>query len=207
MRCSRHRILAIVCGLVLVVAACGGDDGDDGDAADASGGDDGAAQTDTDETTSTAPSTTATIPDTGEALVNLQITGVYFGDDGMVTIANVGADDATLDGIFFCQSPTCVDLGTVVDGGVIPAGDTVEIPAASVGGLVEAGGEAALYRGDDLTSSEAILAFVQWGSGGARGGVAAEAGIWPGADATVTPDPEFGSIELFGDPADPESWG
>ena len=35
--------------------------------------------------------------------------------------------------------------------------------------------------------------------------VAAEAGIWP-AGASVEPDPAFNSIELFGDPADPESW-
>lgn len=208
MRTNRYRILSLVLGLALVAAACSGDDSDDGTgAADSSGGDDESTQTETDETTSTAPSTTATIPETGEALAGLRISGVHFGDDGSVVVTNLGGEDIDVDGIFLCQFPTYVDLGTIVEGGTIPAGGSAEIPAAFAGGFDEAGGEAALYQGDDFTSSDAILAFVQWGSGGARGGVAAAAGIWPGPDVTVTPDSGFGSIELFGDPADPESWG
>ena len=204
MRTTRYRMLALALALTFVAAACGGDDGgDDGD----DQGEDGDAAAQADETSTAAPSTTATIPETGEALVELQIRAVRFGDGGGVTIGNVGADDANVAGVFICQSPTHVDLGSVVDGGTIPAGGTVEIPAATVGGLSEDGGEAALYQGNDFTSADAILAYVQWGSGGARAGVAAEAGIWPDADAAVTPDPEFGGIELFGDPADPLSWG
>ncbi|MEK9527166.1 MAG: hypothetical protein VWZ83_12250, partial [Acidimicrobiaceae bacterium] len=59
--------------------------------------------------------------------------------------------------------------------------------------------------GSDVTNPDTIFGFVQWGSGGVRADVAAEAGIWP-AGASVEPDPAFNSIELFGDPADPESW-
>ena len=67
------------------------------------------------------------------------------------------------------------------------------------------GGEAALHSGSDVTNPDTIFGFVQWGSGGVRADVAAKAGIWPDG-ASVEPDPAFNSIELFGDPADPESW-
>ena len=74
-----------------------------------------------------------------------------------------------------------------------------------LGGLAVDGGEAALHSGSDVTNPDTIFGFVQWGSGGVRADVAAEAGIWP-AGASVEPDPAFNSIELFGDPADPENW-
>ena len=98
-----------------------------------------------------------------------------------------------------------IDLGEQLGGLALGPGESVEVPAAAIGGLNIEGGEAALYSAPDFTNPEAIIAFVQWGTGGARADVAAEAGIWP-ADASVEPDPQFNSIELFGDPADPEAW-
>ena len=194
------RLLSLLAVVALIAAACG----DDGDG-DASPDED--APEEQSESTTTAPTTTAPIPETGEALVDLQVTAVTFGDDGFVTIQNRAGDDADVNGVFFCQRPTYVDLGTVVDGGVIPAGGSVDVPASAVGGLSEDQGEAALYTSQAFDSPDAILAYVQWGGGGGRAGVAVDAGLWPSADTTVTPDPAIGGIELFGDPADPDSWG
>ncbi len=196
-------VLAVLAVFTLVAAACS----DGGGSADE---DQAAATTATNEEAepaSTPPPTTAAIPDEGEALGALHLSAVHFGGDGFVVIQNNGDADVDLSGIWLCQFPSYTDLGTVVDGATIAAGGTVEVPAAVLGGLVEDGGEAALYSARDFTSSDAILSFVQWGSGGARGSVATAADIWPGADVTVTPDPEIGAIELFGDPADVESWG
>ena len=154
----------------------------------------------------TAPPTTETIPVEAVAIPDIQIVAVAFGDAGYVEIANNGTEDAALDGIWLCQFPTYVDLGTVVPGGTVAAGASVQIAAGGIGGLDIAGGEAALYTTPNFESAESISGFVQWGTGGARAAVAAEAGLWP-AGATVTPDPELNLIELFGDPADVESWG
>lgn len=198
---NRFRFFALFAVVALLGAACG----DDGDAAPDE--EEAPGVTDAAESSTTAPTTTATIPEGGEALVELQITAVTFGPEGSVTIQNRGADDADVSGISICNRPNYADLGDLVAGGVIAAGASVEIPAASLGGLAEAGGEAALYNGSDFESSDAIFSYVQWGGGGGRGAVAADAGIWPAADAAVTPDPEFGGIELFGDPVDPASWG
>ena len=201
MRTNHFRVLALVVAFATLAVACG-DDGL-GPAADEP---DGTTTTDATETTSTAPPTTAAIPEGGEALADLLIIAVTFGAFGTVTIENRGDEDADVNGIWICQFPTYKDLGTIVPGAVIAAGSTVEIPGVDLGGLEADAGEAALYTTNDFGSADAIFAFVQWGGGGARGAVAAEKNIWPGADVTVTPDPEFDGIELFGDPVDPESW-
>lgn len=204
MRMIPTRVLTLLAVFTLLAAACGDDD---------VGGSQSAEQnqitttTEAAETTTTAPPTTAAVPQDGEALVALQVSAVHFGDDGFVVIENKGDADADLNGIWLCQFPTYIDLGAVVDGAMIPAGGSVEVAAGALGGLHEEGGEAALYSAQNFSSSDAIFSFVQWGSGGARGSVAAGAGIWPGADVTVTPDPAIGAIEVFGDPADPEAWG
>lgn len=200
-----RRLLVLLSLLALVAAACGGSD-DDGDASAAN--DDSAvadADAPAEESPTTAPSTTATIPPQATAIPDLQIVFVEFGDGGYVEIANRGDEVADVSGIQLCQFPTYVDLGTVVDGATIAAGESVQIPAATVGGLRVEGGEAALYAAPDFTNPDAIFGFVQWGTGGERSEVAAAAGIWP-SGASVEPDPAFNSIELFGDPADPESW-
>ncbi len=192
--------------MVLLVAACGGDD-----AGPTLGGNEDAdssadAPDVVEEPSSTAPSTTATIPEGAVEIPDLQITVVEFGDQGFVELMNTGAGEAAVSGVLLCQSSTCTDLGTVVESGVIAAASSVQIDAAAVGGLSIDGGEAALYSENDMTNADAIFAYVQWGAGGSSSEVAAQAGIWP-PGASITPDPQFGNIELFGDPADPESWG
>ena len=148
--------------------------------------------------------TTETIPPEATEIPDLQIIVVEFGASGFVEIANTGDEAAAVDGIQLCQSSTCVDLGSVVSG-PLAAGASMQVPAVATGGLDEAGGEAALYAEPASDDPAAILGYVQWGTGGARVGVAVEAGIWADG-ATVTPDPAYNSIELFGDPADVEAW-
>ncbi len=204
---SRRLIVSLLALFALVAAACSSDSDDGATAAtDDDAGESTAEVVDADdEPTTAAPTTTEASPE-GTVLINdLQISIVEFGEDGFVEIVNSGDEDVDINGIWLCQFPSYVDLGTVVDGGLIAAGTSVQIPAGVAGGLDIAGGEAALYTSRDFGNSDEIFAYVQWGSGGGRADVAAGAGIWP-PGASVTPDPEFGNIELFGDPADPESW-
>ena len=199
-----HRfLLALFAVAALFAAGCSSND--DEPAADATAD---AVEESTTSTTAapeeTAPPTTDTIPPDATELPDLQISFVEFGNDGFVVITNVGDEPAVLDGIQFCQFPTYVDLGPLV-GRALEPNESVEIAGTEVDGFSIAGGEAALYSAPDFSNPDAIIAYVQWGTGGARADVAAQAGIWP-EGATVTPDPEFNSIELFGDPADVEAW-
>ncbi len=202
---TTRRLLALLAMFALLAVACGDDGGDSADATDGDGDD--VAVDDTTTTTTTVPGTTAAPPEGSEAIVDVQLQTVEFGAEGYVEIVNNGADDADLNGIYLCQFPTYADLGTLVDGATLAAGASVQIPAASWGGLDAATGEAALYNGDTFDSADAILSYVQWGEGDhQRAGVAAEAGLWPPADVFVTPDPAFNSIESGGFAADPENW-
>lgn len=202
---TRIRFFAVLLAvLAFVAAACGDDGGSDADGADGGGGE---VDDTTTSSTTTEPGTTQPIPDAGEALVELALSVVEFGDAGFVEIVNQGSDAVDLDGIFLCQYPTYADLGTIVEGGSLAAGESVRVAADNWGGLDAASGEAALYNGNSFSDSDAILAYVQWGEGGhERAPVAVEAGLWPAADAFVTPDPAFPNIESGGDPADPANW-
>lgn len=200
----RRWLLTLFAVFALLAAACGG--GDDTAQDDLPPDEPGVTPEGTidSEPTETAPPTTDTIPPEAIELPDLQIVFVEFGDEGFVEIANVGDTDADVNGIQLCQFPTYLDIGPIA-GGTIPAGASIRVSASGIGGLSADGGEAALYSSPDFTNPEAIFGFVQWGTGGARAEVAAEAGIWP-VGASIEPDPAFNSIELFGDPADPESW-
>jgi hypothetical protein len=188
--------------LSLLAAACGDDGG---------GGEDGSSVTTTTAsgatTSTTAPATTVPPPESGEALEDLQLNVVEFGDDGFVEIINTGADSVTLAGIYICEFPDYADLGDVAEVATLDAGETLRIPAEVLGGLSSDDGEAALYLGDDFASSDAMLSYVQWGTGAhERASVAVDAGLWPSVDVFVTPDPAFNSIESGGFAADPEGW-
>ena len=201
MRFVRLQVTTPVLVLALLVAGCGG--GDDADETV----DPVEPQATEVPLTSSTTSTTEPVPQDAAPLGDLQIIGVEFGDSGFVRVENRGSADANVNGIYICQFPQYTDLGTVVTGGVIAAGATVEVPASTVGGLSVEGGEAALYANNaDFGSPENILAYVQWGTGGARAEVATAANIWAGPDVLIVPDPDFNDIVLDGYPADPEAW-
>ena len=197
MRSVRLGMTTCLVVLALLLAGCGGDDSSEPAEPQATEA----------PATSSTTSTTVPIPQDAVALGDLVIVGVQFGDGGFVRVQNRGSTDADVNGIYICQFPQYTDLGVEVIGGVIDAGATVEIPASAVGGLSSDGGEAALYaNNNDFGSPDNILAYVQWGTGGARAEVATAANIWPGPEVFVTPDPEYNDIVLEGDPVDPENW-
>ena len=201
-RRSLGRLIAVIGALSLLVAACGDDGGDD-----ESSGATTAAPDDATSTTTTAPATTVPPPESGEKLEDLQLNVVEFGEDGFVEIINTGGDAVTLAGIFICEFPDYADLGDVADVATLGGGETLRVAADVLGGVSIDDGEAALYDGDDFASSDAMLSYVQWGSGGhERASVAVPAGLWPSVDVFVTPDPAFYSIESGGFAADPEGW-
>jgi len=194
------RVFAAVAVVAVLASACGDDDGDAADVTSTTAAE-------STSSTTTAPTTTAPIPETGQALGDLQLNVVQFGDEGYVEIINTGSDPITLAGVYICEFPDYADLGDVADVATLDPGATTQIAADVLGGLSIDSGEAALYDGDDFGSADAMLSYVQWGTGDhQRSSVAAEAGLWPSVDDFVTPDPAFGAIESGGFAADPESW-
>ena len=190
MRRRALALLTILLALVLAAAACSDDDDGGGEE-----GDDAAA-----ESTTTAPTTTATVPEGGEAITGVSLTEVVFGADGHVTLTNESDAEDTVDGLGLCNRPAHTALT-----GTIAAGGTLEVPAAELGGLPIEGGEAALYTAEDFDNSEAIIDYVQWGTGGGREAVAVEAGLWV-EGGSVEPDPAFGAIERFDIAGGPDGW-
>jgi hypothetical protein len=178
------RLLAVLAALALFVASCG-DDGEESEP------DTGSTLPDDSESSTTAPTTTATVPEGGEAITGVSLTEVVFGADGHVTLTNSSDAEVSVDGLWLCNRPAYTALT-----GTIAAGGTLEVTASELGGLSVDGGEAALYTAQDFESSDAIIDYVQWGSGGGREGVAVAAGIWD-EGGSVEPDPDFGAIEYF----------
>ncbi len=191
-----NRFLALVAAITMIAAACGGGS----DEASSPGESPAAtAVTTTATPTTTTPPTTVPVPEGGTTIQGLHIDRVVFGTDGFVEISNSGDSDVSLDGLWLCQFPNYLPLS-----GTIAAGDVLQIEALGVGGLSSSGGEAALYSAREFDSAKAILDYVGWGTGGKRGEVAAQAGIWP-QGVTVSAPSDF--IELGGAPGDPEAWG
>lgn len=190
----KRRLTAVIAAVALLAAACGG--GSDNSASTTTTT---AASPATTAVTTTAPPTTAAVPEGGTAIQGLHIDKITFGLDGFVELSNTSDSDISLDGLWLCQFPTYIPLS-----GTIAAGDVLRVSAIDVGGLSPDGGEAALYKERAFDSPTAIFDYVGWGTGGKRGEVAAQAGIWP-QGVTVTAPSDY--IELGGAPGDPEAWG
>ena len=209
------RNLVLLVGFVLTAAACGGGDGTATSPA-------GADPTLAPATTSTSPPTTAATTFTIEAYgisddpatdgdAAFILSEVVFGDDGHVAVTNTGKSAGSLSGFWFCQRPSYFEIGEVS----VAGGETVYFTAGSGAGLdgqiVEAGsgfgrlqassGEMGLYKSGSFSSSDAIVSYVEWGSGShGRSSVAVEAGIWDSDDFVATDD---SSTSLFAGTADP----
>ena len=190
----RTHMVALAMVVVLVAAACGG--GDDSDGATEPAASESADSAES--TTSTSSTTTAPVPEGGASLDGIQLSAVVFGGDGHVTLTNTSDADVTLDGLWLCNRPAYFALS-----GTLAPGESVDVSAGGLGGLSADGGEAGLYTDSGFGSSDSIIDYVSWGSGGGRGGVAADAGLWPeGVNVSPTGD----LIELSGAPGDPEAW-
>ena len=185
------RMLSVFLAVVVLAAACG----DDSSESSAEPAEEPAAA---EETTTSAPTTTAAIPEGGESIDGLQVTAVVFGDAGHATITNTSDADISLEGLWLCNRPSYAALS-----GSLSPGESVDVPAAGLSGLRAEAGEVGLYSSSSFESSDDMIDYVQWGTGGGRASVAVEAGLWP-EGATVSPAGDL--IELFGVPGDPESW-
>jgi hypothetical protein len=175
----RRRVAIAVASFALIGAACGGDDG---------GSSEGS--------TATVAESAADDGEESEAAVEspLQVTSVDY-TTGVATLTNTGDQPYDLKGHWICQRPTYAELPDEV----LDPGATYE---ASLGGFDAGGGEVAVYTSNSFSSSEDIVSYVGWGSGGGRQGVAEEAGIWSGGTVQPTGD----AITLSGEPGSAGGW-
>lgn len=177
---TRRTLFALVLVLALLAAACGGDD-DDSSSGSATTSDD-------------APSEVEEDPPAGAAVGDIVVADVNF-DTGVAVLRNDGSEAVELGGHWLCDRPSYVELSS----GVLAPGETREV---SLGGFDAAGGELAVYTSSDFGSADDMIAYVQWGSGGGRASVAADAGLWSG-DPVM---PAGSSITLTGSGGSAESW-
>jgi hypothetical protein len=158
-------LLSALLAFTLIAAACGGDDDD--------------ATTSEPDPADTAGS--EVIP----ADEGLAVTAVDLAT-GVVTITNTGAGELDLSGHQLCNRPTYVALPAET----LAPGGSIEV---TLGGLSADGGEVGLYTSADFGSSDDMISYVTWGSGGGRLSVAEASGSWagdpiadPGATLTLT---------------------
>ncbi len=184
----RRLLLALLAVFALVVASCGEDDDEDVAAEEE--------ELPTEEEAPDEGEGDAAPAEEGAAdgAAQLEVSGVAF-DSSTVTIINTGDAPVDLTGHWICNRPTYSELPPVELG----PGEGVEVDFESVD---PAGGEVALYRSNDFGSSEDILSYVTWGSGGGRTAVAEEAGVWSGPAVEITAEGTF----LVGDPGSAGGW-
>ncbi len=129
----------------------------------------------------------------GTTTAGLVVTAVDIAG-GSATITNRGDAAVELAGNWLCNRPIYVELPDQT----LEPGQSVDVSI----GLSEAGGEVALYSSSAFGSSDDILDYVSWGTGGGRQSVAVSAGVWSGdpvADAGET-------ITLVGEPGTSAGW-
>ena len=197
---SFRRLAPVLAAACLVAVACGSDDdsSDDPDPADtatdvtdapAAGAED-AAEEAGDASATTGAEAGA---DGAAAPSGLQVTMVSFADSTAV-LTNAGDEPVDLTGHWVCNRPGYSELPAME----LAAGESVEISM----GVSEGGGEVAIYSSAVFDSSDDLLAYVQWGSGGGRSSVAEAAGLWSGPPV----EPAADGIELVGDPGSADGW-
>lgn len=225
--------IVILLALVLLATSCTGSESDPTSSpapatttTEGAGNGDGATTTSL-PTTSTAPSgettttgpveaTTTTAGGTSSGGATFAISRVVFGDDGYVSITNVGGSAGNLEGWQLCQRPAYFGIGSVE----VAAGETVHFATGSApdvpGQVVESngrfgrfsagGGEIGLYVDNSFASASSIRSYVEWGSTDhGRSSVAVAAGIW--ADGGfVTTDGSPGLAATVDIPTSPSDW-
>jgi hypothetical protein len=123
---------------------------------------------------------------------------IGLGPEGYVTLLNFTDVAASLDEVFLCQPPACVDLPDVVinPGGVarIAVGDGAGLDEVAMTDapltLSPTDGEIAIFDSPDVSDSATIYAYLEWGSTPHEAtSVAIEAGLWQeGSYAPSSPD-------------------
>jgi hypothetical protein len=174
----RRQLLALaLVGLALLTGACS------------------AAPEDTTATTisSTGPTITTVVTTTQPVVAvdaSFAIGIVAFGDGGWIEVVNTGSQPGNVHGLwiaihpFYLELPsTIVEVGEAVTVTLDPDADPDAAELIHAAGLlpvlVASGGEVALYSNGNFGNPEAIVDYVEWGSGGHfRSTVAEAAGIW-----------------------------
>jgi hypothetical protein len=129
-----------------------------------------------------------------DATLGLQVNAVDL-DAGTAVLVNLGDEPIDLGGHWVCNRPNYAELPDVE----LAPGATLEI---GVGGVTEGGGEVAIYTSDSFSSSDDIVTYVQWGTGGGRSSVAEQGSVWSGDPVEIT----GAAIVLAGDPGAAEGW-
>lgn len=189
MKRRRRLLVALLAVFALVVASCGDDDDEDVTAEEEE------LPAEEEEEAPAAEQEEEEAPADGAAAVgSIQVSGVAF-DSGKVSIINTGDAPVDLTGHWLCNRPNYAELPPVE----LAPGEGIEFDFES---LDPSGGEAALYRSNNFGSSEDILSYVTWGSGGGRTSVAEDAGVWSGPAVEITSEGTF----LVGDPGAAGGW-
>lgn len=183
----KHRsriIVALTVTLALIAAACGSDSESSSSVTEPN------ATSDSTTTTSSSGSSAPAASSSGVEVIAVDFVA------GIATVANNGTETVDLAGHQLCNRPTYVALPNQTLG----PGETIDV---SIGGLTQDGGEVGLYTSGDFGSSDALVDYVTWGSGGGRLSVAEEAGQWSGSPATAEGD----SLMLIGPSGTADGWG
>jgi hypothetical protein len=129
-------------------------------------------------------STSTPFPDNG---YQFEISEAHLGQDGYVTLRNYTDTTASLEGLFLCQPPKCVELPDMEVAPESPAlvavgdGEGLDSVVVTDAGLdlAPANGEVALFASDDVNDSAQIRSYLEWGSTPHEAtDQAIEAGIW-----------------------------
>jgi hypothetical protein len=181
----------------LALVGCGGDDDDDEapaaaaaqaepaapPAPDAEPEPDAAPEPDTTPEPDAAPEPEPVAPELSIVIDEIALAGA----DGTVTLINASDDAIDVGGWFMCQRPSYARLP---DGTTIGAGERLTVHANAgdnaatdvfVGGgmgLLGGSGEMAIYSDGSFDSAASMVAYVGWGGGGGRQGLAQVADLW-----------------------------
>lgn len=128
------------------------------------------------------------------AASGLTVTAVDLGS-GTVTITNNGAGDVDLSGHQLCNRPNYLALPEET----LASGESIDV---TLGGIGADGGEVGLYTSANFGSSDDLISYVTWGSGGGRFSVAEAGGTWTG-DPISEPGPV---LTLTGEPGSAAGW-
>ncbi len=132
---------------------------------------------------------------------------IQYGNKDLVEIYNNGDVTVDLASYWLCLGPgTYIQIGNITpESGTIQlaAGEFLVLPYD----MPDTDGGLGLYSNNSFTSADAIMDFVQWGSGGsARENVAVEAGIWTAGDFVPTVQLDGNSIEYDGSGEAASDW-
>lgn len=132
------------------------------------------------ETTASSETTTSDPVEGPAGSLGLKIVSINF-DNSEVQVTNSGSAAVDISSYTWCNFPEYVGVG---GGGVIEPGATLTL--TSTVQITPAAGELGLYRTTDFADSNAIAAYVEWGTPDhERAPVAVAAGIWNGEPLTV----------------------